>query len=158
MDKPKEELKQEKEDIFINGDGTATYFIREESDIMGTVSGPFQFKCILTPMDQLLAGKEYKNLIGQNIAESAENDRFLAWSLSQLRYRILKSPPFWTSAPEYPGNIDDQNIIAIILDKAITSEKLYKQQLKQRKEEALTKASDALKAMQEASNPKPELE
>lgn len=145
-------------DLTINNDGTATYAMREEGDSTGnTYAGVFVFKCFLNPLDQLAAGKLYRELLGSDIQNATEMERFIAFGLSQLKYRIVKAPAFWKADESMVnGNLPDMNILTLTLDRAINSESLYKEQLAKRKAEALKKAIDASQALQESLNPKPE--
>ena len=142
----------------LNPDGTSTFALREEGDSTGqTYAGVFVFKCFLNPLDQLAAGKLYRELLGTDIQNASELERFVAFSLSQLKYRIVKAPSFWkTTESMIEGNLPDTNILTLVLDKAISSESLYKEQLKKRKETAILKAAEAIKTIQETMNPKPE--
>lgn len=157
MDKPEEQKPKQDTNLILNTDGTASWTFREEGDTLGaTYAGTFVFKCYLNPLDSLAAGRLYRELLGQNGHEAGDQERFLAFALSQCKYRITKAPPFWKSSNSVVdgGDVPDLNLISLILDKAISSEVLYKEQLKKRKEEALDKAQKAAEALHESLNPK----
>lgn len=122
-------------DISIEGN-IATWNLVAQGDINGTYVGTFKFKCFLTPTEKLAAGREYRSLLGPNatLAFKAEDD--LSFSLAQLRYRIVSSPPFWNSAigiDGMAGDIPDENIINAVLDAAVASEFKYRAELEQKK-------------------------
>ncbi len=131
------------EDIKIEG-SVAIWDINAVGEILGTYIGQFRFRCFLTPMQQIAAGKEERDLLGVNLALANEHERFLAYALSQLKYRIISAPPFWnTSVGGLQGDLPDENVIATILSAAIDSEALYKKQIKERKEAAIKRAKAA---------------
>ena len=84
-----------------------------------------------------------------------ETEYAIGLYLSQLKTRIIKAPPFWTSAPNYPGNINDFNLISFLFEKALSAEILYKDQLKKKREEALQTAQNAVKLIKARANPDP---
>lgn len=133
-------------DIQING-YQATWTMKLEGDVQGTYSGNFTFRCFLNPLQTIAANREYRELLGPNPTSAPEHESFLAYSLTQLKYRIISAPPFWNSTIQdsaMAGNIPDENIISAVLSAAIDSEILYKSQLKSRKEAALKTANAAV--------------
>ena len=147
-----ENNKLEKSDIILNPDGTANFDLNADGEVLGTCRGLFTFKTFLTPLEQLGASKDYRNLIGPNPELSTDQDRFLAFCLAQLRYRVIKAPPFWKTGEAFDGNVD-KNIISIILDRAIEAESLYKAHLKEKRDKALENVQQVLKANKERLNP-----
>jgi hypothetical protein len=130
---------QDRADIKIDGN-TATWEMKLDGNINGTYMGMFKFRCFLTPLQQISAGREERDLLGINIALAPEQERFLAFALCQLKYRVISSPPFWASANPngaIQGDIADEEVIAQILDAAITAENMYKKALKKRRENAV---------------------
>jgi len=150
-----EDNKNTQSDITLNTDGTANFYLTYESETLGTVTGPFVFKCQLSPLEFLSIGREHRNLLGANVKDVSETEYAIGLYLSQLKTRIIKSPPFWTSAPNYPGNINDFNLISFIFEKALSAEILYKDQLKKKREEALQTAQNAVKLIKARANPDP---
>lgn len=154
---------QEKEilnraDILIEGDN-AIWHLHDEGLIKGTYIGTFKFRCYLSPTHQIAANREYRELLGPNPALADQHETFLAYALTQLKYRVLESPPFWTSlsASTFNGDIPDDNILSLILDAAISSELKYKSLLKKKKEDALNRAKKALeKTLMSSPNRKKE--
>jgi len=150
-----EDNKSPQSDVTLNTDGTANFYLTYESEVLGTVTGPFVFKCQITPLEFLTIGRDHRNLLGPNIKDVSETEYAIGLYLSQLKTRIIKSPPFWTSAPNYPGNINDFNLISFLFEKALSAEILYKDQLKKKREEALQTAQNAVKLIKARANPDP---
>ncbi len=142
-DKNKEYLARQ--DIIIEG-SQARWEANLLGEINGTYTGTFIFRCFLTPTQRLAAGREHRELLGNHptLAETHEDN--LAFSLSQLKYRIISAPPFWTSttqANNMAGDLPDENIIDSVLESAIAAELKYKAQLKNKKNEAIERAKKA---------------
>ncbi len=140
---------EKKYDIRIDGN-VATWELNKVGAINGTYIGTFKFRCYLTPMQKIAAGKEERDLLGSNIALAPEHERFMAYSLTQLKYRIIQSPPFWTSAntSSMEGDLPDEEIISEILDAAISAEIQYKKELKEKKEKAIERAKSSAEAIE----------
>lgn len=128
----------------------ATWEINAVGDILGLYTGTFRFRCFLTPLMQISAGKEERELMGPNLALANEHERFLAYSLTQLKYRIISAPPFWSSANTFgglAGDVPDESVINLVLSAAIDAEVKYKAEIKERKEEAVKRARKAAEAI-----------
>jgi hypothetical protein len=141
----------ENDDLKIDGD-IATWEMRLEGDVSGTYVGIFKFRCYLTPLQTIAQGREYRELLGANIALAPEHETFLAYALTQLKQRIVSAPPFWTSAgvnKTHEGDIADENVIEKILDAAIRAEVKYREEKKRKKAEALERANKAMEVLQE---------
>lgn len=139
-------------DVFINPDGTASFDLNSEGDFLGTCRGLFKFKTFLTPLEQLAASRDYRNLLGNNPEMSSDAERYMALCLSQLKYRIVSAPPFWKTGDVFDGNVDF-NILSTVFDRALSASLIYKEHLQKKKEEALKVAQEAIKAAQERLNP-----
>lgn len=134
-------------DISIEND-VATWTIKDEGAILGTYHGTFKFRCYLTPVQQLNAGRDARAALGENSILADQHETFLAFALSQLKQRVISAPPFWYGDDsKVPGDIPDEDILTKILDAAINAEVKYKVQLKDRKRLALEKARKAAEAM-----------
>jgi hypothetical protein len=138
-------------DIIIEGN-TATWSMRVEGLVNGTYAGSFRFKCYLSPTQQIAANREYRELLGANPSFASEHESFLAYALTQLKYRIVTSPPFWASQnpAALAGDIADENVLSAVLDAAVVSELKYKAILKQKKDGAIERAKTSTKALMEA--------
>lgn len=128
-------------DILIEGN-TASWEVRLDGDIQGTYTGTFKFRCYLTPTQRLAASREHRELVGPHASLAPTHDDNLAFSLSQLKYRVLSAPPFWASNG-ISGDIPDSNVIDAVLEAAIAAELKYKAQLKQKKNDAIQRAKKA---------------
>ena len=154
-----EEESEKRDDIKIEGD-VATWDISAVGNIKGTYLGTFKFRCFLTPLQQIAAGREERALVGENFSFAPEHEKFLAYALTQLKYRIISAPPFWSSAnpnANMPGDLPDGEIVSLILGAAIDSELKYKNEIKARKEAAIDRAKKANDAIIEAQKLEEEL-
>jgi hypothetical protein len=145
MEEKKYEEYLSRNDIVIEGD-TATWSMSMEGAVQGTYFGQFRFRCFLTPSQRLAAGRDHRELIGPNPALVQEHDDNLAFSLSQLKYRIVSAPPFWNSNG-IGGDIPDENVIDAVLEAAIAAEFKYLAQIKKKKVDAIEKAKLAAEKM-----------
>lgn len=137
----KKELKAylKRGDISIEGN-VATWSIAMNGSVNGTYHGVFKFKCFLTPTEQLAAGRDYRELLGPNAALAFAKEDNLAYTLAQLKHRVLAGPPFWTSSigvDGYVGDIADENVLDAILEAAMASQLKYLALLQDKKEEML---------------------
>jgi hypothetical protein len=151
--------KDERPDIKIEGD-VATWDISAVGNIKGTYLGTFKFRCFLTPLQQIAAGREERALVGENFSFAPEHERFMAYALTQLKYRVVSAPPFWSSANPnglLAGDLPDTEIVSLVLGSAIDAEVKYKNEIKYRKEAAIERAKKANDAIVEANKVEEEL-
>jgi hypothetical protein len=133
----------ENTDIIITGSTAIWQMPLTQGDTLGTYSGRFEFRCFLSPTQMLEAGRIYRELVGNLGSLCSENDSNLAFCLSQLKFRVLRSPPFWSSSVSESGllgDIPDLNVLALILDSAIRAETLFKQKIAKERESILDRA------------------
>src|SRR5271165_3824267 len=87
---------------------TATWVMTPiQGELGGTYNGVFKFRCYLTPLQILSASKEHRELLGQYGGLATPIEENLSFALTQLKQRVLQSPPFWTSTLQesnMPGN------------------------------------------------------
>jgi len=129
------------QDIIINLDGTAEFFIDTEDEFKQTVRGKFIVKCYLSPIENIKADRFFRQLLGEHLEHANKNARDSAFALSQLKYRIIKHPPFW-AGEEIDGENVGIKVLIEIMNKALESQELYIEQAKketQEKEKTLTK-------------------
>lgn len=143
----KKDLKSylKRSDITIEGN-VASWSISSIGNINGKYIGKFLFKCYLTPTEKIAAGRTYRELLGANPSLVSIAEDNLAYSLSQLRYRIISSPPFWSSAvgpSGFEGDLPDENIITEVLEAAGDAELKFFAQLMKNKEETVKQAKQA---------------
>lgn len=133
----------ENTDIVIDGSESTWVLPRTEGEMGGTYTGTFVFRCFLDPLRQLQAGREYRELLGSLSTQASDSEGNLAFALVQLKHRILKSPPFWTSTLQdsgMAGNVGDLNVISLVLDAAIRSENSFKEKVIKEREEILNRS------------------
>ena len=126
--------------IKLNEDGTAEFTINTVGKRTNqTYIGKFKVTCTPTPLQIIAADSEYRRLLGQNPAFASETVSNLAFALSQLQQRVLKSPPFWDDGDTFPagGQIKDIEVINEILDLALEAEIEFKDKLEQETAENL---------------------
>jgi hypothetical protein len=149
----------ERSDITIENN-TARWTLNAQGLVNGTYMGEFIFKCTLSPIERIKAGRDMRSLLGNDLQNSTENESFLAFSLAQLKYRIISSPPFWSSnsAEGFLGNLQDTNILELVIQAATDAELLYFQMLRKKQEDAITRIKEqAQKILQDnITNPKPD--
>lgn len=141
-------------DLILNTDNTASWTLNREGDtVYQTYIGTFTFKCFLNPVEVLAAGRLFRELLGNTPATASPHEQFLSYALSQLKYRIIKAPPFWKTDALLDGNIPDVNILTLVLNAAADAEIVYREQLKSKRDEALSRANEATKNLQEKLKP-----
>lgn len=131
-----------RKDIVIEGN-TATWDITSNGAILGLYTGSFKFKCYLMPSDRLAAGRLYRDLLGANPTLALKHEEDLAFTLSQLRFRVISGPPFWQTSND-GGELPDENVLDNILEAAVASELKYFAQLQEKKEAAIVQAKKAV--------------
>lgn len=127
-------------DITIEGSEAVWVMPRTDGELGGTYTGVFRFRCFLDPLKELQAGREYRELLGTFATQATDTESKLAWALSQLKHRIIKAPPFWTSTLQdsgYAGNIGDMGILTLVTDAAFRAEVLFKAKIQKEHNEAL---------------------
>lgn len=129
------------EDIHIQN-GMATWSINLSAKIGGTYLGTFVFRCVLTPMQTIQADRDRRELLGSNPSLADVHVDNLAYSLSQLKQRVIQAPPFWNDGSAFPGgSIADHEVIEEVLTASLEAQIKYQSQLK----EQHTKTIEALK-------------
>jgi hypothetical protein len=132
-------------DVFIEGN-VAKWSIALHGAIGGTYAGDFVFRCILTPSQQIAANRDYREMLGANPTLAPEHESFLAYALTQLKYRVVSAPPFWESTRQangIAGDIPDQDVIEAVLDAAVHAQLKYRYELNQKKLELIERAKAA---------------
>lgn len=117
------------QDIIIDGSHATWVMPRMDGNLGGTYTGRFVFKCFLLPTATLQAAREYRDLLGSLAVQATDAESDLAFALTQLKHRIISSPPFWSSTLQesgIAGNIGDLNVIASVLDAALRAESQFK--------------------------------
>lgn len=130
-----------KSQISIDSKGLATWDINMTGLIGGTYQGTFVFKSILTPLQEIEVDKDYRELLGKNAEFATTHADNLAYTLAQLRYRVVKAPPFFSDGvSKFPGGqIPDREVLQAILDAAIMAEMKYRDELKEKHKKSIQK-------------------
>lgn len=139
----------DRKDIVIEND-IAIWKIEKEGFFNGTYAGIFKFRCFLSPSQILQAGREYRELLGPHELMAERHETLLAYALAQLKQRVLQAPPWWSATIQngtIAGDIPDEDVLTAILDAAWAAQVKYAHMLKKRKEDAITRAKRAAKAM-----------
>lgn len=136
----------DKNKIQISEDGTATWAIEITTKLGQTYQGVFQFRTILTPMQLIEADRDYRDLIGKNAEFASSIVENLSYILTQLKQRIIKSPPFWNAGSElFPGGqIKDNEVLNLVFEAAMASEDKFRQNLNELHKKSLEKIKAAL--------------
>ena len=130
-------------DIILEGSQATWKMLPTVGDLGGTYTGTFVFRCFLSPLEQLQAGREYRELLGGLGGQASESESSLSFALTQLKHRVIKSPPFWSSTLQdsgIAGNVGDLNIISMVLDASIRSESLFKARIQKERESLLDRS------------------
>lgn len=133
-----------RKDISIEGN-IATWNISAHGEILGLYAGAFKFKCYLTPIEKLAAGRLYRELLGSNATMALNHEDSLAFTLSQLKYRVISGPPFWDSSLSNEGisQVPDENVLDVILEAALASEFKHLAELRKSKDSVVEQAKKA---------------
>jgi hypothetical protein len=134
----------DREDLQIEGN-ICTYHLAAEGTVSGTFRGIFKFKCFLSPSEKLACGRLYRKLLGPNAALAFKNEDDLAYTLSQLTYRIVSAPPFWSSSIGVDGQVGDidENVLNIISEAASAAELKYWALLQEKRDQTLKSAKES---------------
>jgi hypothetical protein len=119
----------------------AIYHLDQVGDVGGSYKGVFEFRCFLNPIQYIAADREYRDLMGKNQALADPHADSLAYALTQLKYRIIKAPPFWYSDDSAipGGSIPDRDIISLLLSAATEAEIKFRRSLLDKQEESVNK-------------------
>ena len=132
-------------EITLNG-STGTYFLDMVGKIGGRYVGKFIMRCYLTPIERIACDREFRDLIGKIQTGVDPNVEYLAFALTQLKYRIVSYPPFWDNGdtPIPGGQIADREIIEDLLGAANDAETKYSESLIEKHEQSLKQMSKQL--------------
>jgi hypothetical protein len=130
-----------------NEDGTVTFRIAEVgARSRVTYEGPFRVKSGLSPFDELSASRDMRALLGEHGVQATDHEVNIAYALSQMKYRLIEGPLFWSEkAREGFGGADlDSNVIIAVLTAAVEAEVASNKRLKQEARERLKQMEKAL--------------
>ena len=133
-------------DLTIDGSTCSWTLPPTQGEYLGTYTGTFKFRCFLSPTQQLAASKELREMMGgaaildgpyKNVDQ---HEWLIAYALTQLKYRVISSPPFWTQPTqigELPGSIPDQHIIEMVLDASVRAQQVFKDIITKERDQVL---------------------
>ena len=137
-------------DLVIEG-STATWTMSNMQGLIGgTYNGSFKFRCYLSPTEDLTANRLYRELLGPNAILASEDDSYLAYALTQLKYRVISAPPFWYTPQqngEMPGSIPDRNVILAVLDASARAAAAFQAKMASERETVLKKTIQTAEEM-----------
>jgi hypothetical protein len=121
------------EDISLDSQGLATWSINITAPIGGTYQGTFQFRTVLSPLQLIEADRDFRELLGKNTELVGSQVENLAYTIAQLKQRVVKSPPFWNDGlSRFPGShIRDEMVLQAVYEAAALSEIMYRNKLKE---------------------------
>ena len=90
-------------------------------------------------MDKLAVGRERRQLLGEFEALASELERYIAYSLSELKYRIITAPVFWND-DKMNGNIPEEQLLFNVLDAALYAQGMYSQTKNEEKDALVNSA------------------
>ena len=127
--------------------GTATFFVDMVAAAdKATYKGQFKVKCILNPLEYINSDALYRELLGKtNPQYASEYVSQLAYALSQLKYRIIKSPSwFKNNSTGVDGSNVDDKILLQIFEKTIQAEEDYRKGIEERYNSAKEEVKKAI--------------
>lgn len=150
----------EEKDILLDSQGNASWEINMTAPIGGTYQGLFQFRTILSPIQQIEADRDYRELLGPSASLVSTHVDNLAYSLSQLRQRVIKAPPFWDDgASRFKGShIRDEEIIQAVYEAAVLSETKFRAQIKEKHKASIDRLKAAIERQEEEEKLNAEME
>jgi len=150
----------EEKDILLDSQGIATWEINMTAPIGGTYQGLFQFRTVLSPIQQIEADRDYRELLGTNASLVATHVDNLAYSLSQLRQRIIKAPPFWDDgASRFKGShIRDEDVIQAVYEASVIAETKFRNQIKEKHKASIERLKASIERQEEEDRLNAEME
>lgn len=119
----------------------AEWDLNHVSAIGQSYMGTFKFRCALTPLQVIEAGRDYRELLGPNSSQATTEEESFAFALSQLRQRVIEAPPFWFQQGSRfgGGHILDVEVINLVLQASMEAELAYRERLTKKHEEAVNR-------------------
>jgi hypothetical protein len=150
----------DEKDILLDSNGIATWEINMTAPIGGTYQGVFQFRTVLSPIQQIEADRDYRDLVGNNASLMTTHIDNLAYTLAQLRQRVIKYPPFWDDGyNRFKGShIRDEEILQAVYEAAVMAEVKFRKQIKEKHKESIERLKAAIQRQEEEERLNAELE
>jgi len=127
--------------------GTATFFVNVNAKATKTTyRGQFKVKCLLSALDYIKSDAYFRELLGKTNPEYAnEYVTQLCYSLSQVKYRIMESPDWFTeSATGVVGGGVEDNILLYVLEECVKAEEQYRKDMDEKFEKAKGEVKKAI--------------
>lgn len=136
----------EENDVTIDAHGVASWDLNIFAPIGGTYMGHFKFRTVLSPLQEIEADRDYRDLLGKNAEFAATYVENFAYALAQLRQRVISAPPFWMDGiSKFPGSqIRDKEVLEVVLEAAVTAEVKYRKSLSDKHKTAVERLAKAL--------------
>lgn len=136
----------QEEDISIDSQGIASWDLNITAPIGGTYQGAFKFRTGLSPIQEIEADRDYRDLLGKNAEFAATHIESLAYALAQLRHRVVSGPPFWfDGVSKFPGSqVRDQEILQIVFEASVAAEVKYRKLLQDKHKSAVERLTKAI--------------
>lgn len=132
-------------DIKLDGSLAEFHFDGIGKESGESFSGDFVVRCYLNPLEILKADRLYRDLMGPTNPHLASSEaQNFSFALSQLKYRMVKSPAGWKNT-EIDGGHLDANIVVGVLNKAIEAQMLYKDKSVERLKSLQSKLTEQIK-------------
>jgi len=107
---------------------TATFYIdMVAAGNRSTYKGAFEVKCLISPLELIRSDALYRKLLGDtNPNYASDYVGSLSYALSQLKYRVVSSPAWYSNGTDIDGSHIDDAILLKIFDDAIECEAEYR--------------------------------
>ena len=150
----------DEKDILLDSQGNASWEINMTGPIGGTYQGLFQFRTVLSPLQQIEADRDYRELLGANATFAATHIDNLSYTLAQLRQRVVKFPPFWDDGvSRFKGShIRDEEIIQAVYEAAVVAETKFRAQIKEKHKASIDRLKAAIERQEEEDRLNAEME
>lgn len=133
-------------DISIDAQGVATWEMNTTAPINGTYQGVFKLRTGITPMQEIEADRDYRELLGKNTELISSHIENLAYALTQLKQRVISGPPFWFDGiSKFPGSqVRDKEIIEKVFEASVVAETKYRKMLQEKHKLSVEKLAKAI--------------
>jgi len=137
----------------------ATFELDVLGEIGGSYKGTFQFRLNLTPMQEIQADKDYRQLLGDNPNDAPTKIKNLAYIITQLKQRVIQAPPFWyhESTQFHGSHIKDSIVLETVFQAAILAQEKYMTILTEKQLEATKRLKTVLEKRSEENKINDEL-
>lgn len=137
--------------VHVDSEGNATWEMNMTGPIGGTYQGLFTFRTVLSPIQLIEADRDYRDVLGKNAEFAATHVENLAYTLSQLNQRVVKSPPFWLDGSSRFGGaqIRDLDIIQAVYEASMIAETKFREVIKEKHKDSIERLKQAIKDQEE---------